>query len=118
MSFRGLEMKHGDKAKAKSAKAKASGKEAGSKKVSAKSSKGAKKSSGKAAKAAGPKESGPKESGRKIAEKSSPPAKGGNGKGKTVRPVPGVVAFSNPVIAEAFRRAIKKYPAAFRRLTD
>jgi len=98
-------MKHGDKAKAKSAKAKASGKEARSKKDVAKSSKGAEKSSSKAVKA-------------KPVEKSSPAPKGGNGKGKGARPVPGVVSFSNPVIGEAFRRAVKKYPSAFRRLTD
>jgi hypothetical protein len=104
-------MKHGDKAKAKSAKAKASGKEARSKTSGAKRSKGAEKSSSKAAKAAGKKESR-----RKTVEKGSPPGKGDNGKGS--RPVPGVVNFSNPVIAEAFRRAVKKYPTAFRRLTD
>ena len=107
-------MKHGDKAKAKAAKAKASGKEARSQKSGAKSSKGAEKSSSKAVKAAGPKESS-----SKAVEKASPPAsKGGNGKGKTARPVPGPSGFSNPVIAEAFRRALKKYPTAFRRLTD
>ncbi len=101
-------MKHGDKAKAKSAKAKASGKEASSKKAGAQSSKSAEKSS-KAAKATAPK------------EKSIPPTpkSGGNGKGKTARPpVPGPAGISNPVIAEAFRRAVKKYPTAFRRLTD
>src|SRR5258707_442150 len=109
MSVRGLEMKHGDKAKAKSAKAKASGKEVRSKK----SSKSAEESSGKAAKAAGQKEGS-----RKTVEKGSPPAKTGNGQGKALRPVPGTVGFTNPVIAEAFRRAVKKYPNAFRRLTD
>jgi hypothetical protein len=107
MSFRGLEMKHGDKAKAKSAKAKASGKEAGSKKAVAKSSKGAEKSS-KAAQAVSKKASG------KTPEKSSAPS---NGKGKGARPAAGN-GFTNPVIAEAFRRAVKKYPTAFRRLTD
>ena len=104
-------MKHGDKAKAKSAKAKASGKEAGSKKVSAKSSsKGAERTS---SKAAAPKQS----SSPKAVEKSSVPVKAGNGKGKNIRPVVNG-GFSNAVIGEAFRRAIKKYPAAFRRLTD
>ena len=98
-------MKHGDKAKAKSAKAKASGKDAGSKKSDAKSSKGAEKSSSS------------KEAGGKAVEKTSLAAKGGNGKNKTVPPAtPG--GFTNPVIGEAFRRAIKKYPTAFRRLTD
>src|SRR5438105_4902563 len=81
-------------------------------KIGAKSSKSAEKSSSKAAKAAAPKESS-----RKTDEKASPAApKGGNGKGKTALSVAG--GFSNPIIAEAFRRAVKKYPIAFRRLTD
>ena len=99
-------MKHGDKAKAKSAKAKASGKEAAGKKSDAKSSKGAEKSSSL------------KEAGGKAVEKTSPIAKGGNGKNKGVRPPAAPGGFSNPVIGEAFRRAVKKYPTAFRRLTD
>ena len=28
------------------------------------------------------------------------------------------VAFNNPAVAAAFKRAVKKYPGAFRRLTD
>jgi hypothetical protein len=104
-------MKHGDKAKAKSAKTKASGKEAGSKKVAAKSSKGAEKTGGKAVKAGGSKVV------PKAAAKAGPSGKADNGKGKGVV-APGGINFSNPVIAEAFRRAIKKYPSAFRRLTD
>jgi hypothetical protein len=104
-------MKHGDKAKAKSAKAKASGKEAVSKKSDAKSSKGAEKSSVvKAAQAVSKKESS-----KPAAEKSSAP---GNGKGKGARPTTAPGGFTNPVIAEAFRRAVKKYPNTFRRLTD
>ena len=99
-------MKHGDKAKAKAAKAKASGKEAGGKKSDAKSSKGAEKSSS------------PKEAGSKAVEKAGVAAKGGNGKNKGVRPPAAPGGFSNPLIGEAFRRAIKKYPTAFRRLTD
>jgi hypothetical protein len=27
-------------------------------------------------------------------------------------------SFNNPVVAAAFRRAVKKYPSAFKRLTD
>jgi hypothetical protein len=27
-------------------------------------------------------------------------------------------SFNNPVVASAFRRAVKKYPSAFKRLTD
>src|SRR5437867_5262246 len=104
MSIRGLEMKHGPKAKAKSAKAKASGKEVRSKKSSVKSSKSAQKGR-KAVKAPIQKQG----SSRKTAEKSSAASKGGNGKGKTARPILGTVSFTNPVIAEAFRRAVKKY---------
>ena len=49
----------------------------------------------------------------KVPAKTSAPS---NGKG--ARPAPGPGGFTNPVIAEAFRRAVKKYPSAFRRLTD
>ena len=30
----------------------------------------------------------------------------------------GEFSFNNPVVAAAFRRAVKKYPSAFKRLTD
>ena|SRR5437762_4028987 len=105
-------MKHGDKAKAKTAKAKASGKEASGKKVVAKSSAKGKSGEGKAPKAASKKVA--------VAEKkASPPAKVDNGKGKAGRVTTnGGVKFTNPLVAEAFRRAVKKYPSAFRRLTD
>lgn len=109
-------MKHGDKAKAKSAKAKASGKEASSKKTVAKSSKGAEKTAGKAVQAGSKKDSPPKAA---AVQKGAAGSKADNGKGKGIRPVPtGPVSFSNPIIGEAFKRAIKKYPTAFRRLTD
>ncbi len=112
-------MKHGDKAKAKSAKAKASGKDVSSKKADAKSSKGAEKASSKGpVKAAGKKDSSSK---AEPVKKASPSAKGDNGKGKAAtaaRVIPGPVNFSNSAVGEAFRRAIKKYPNAFRRLTD
>lgn len=90
-------MKHGDKAK-KSTKAKASIKKVIGK-VAAKI-KGSRK------------EASPKAS----AKSSSAPATGGNGKGGA-RPT-GPVSFSNPVVGNAFKRAVKKYPTAFRRLTD
>ena len=45
------------------------------------------------------------------------PAPASNGK-NAARIIPGVVGFSNPVVANAFKRAVKKYPTAFRRLTD
>jgi hypothetical protein len=28
------------------------------------------------------------------------------------------ISFNNPVVANAFKRAVKKYPSAFKRLTD
>lgn len=37
--------------------------------------------------------------------------KGRGGVGETI-------TFNNPVVAAAFKRAVKKYPTAFRRLTD
>ncbi len=88
-------MKHGDKAKSKKA-SKASGK---------KSSKASKKSSKVAHVKTKPKQAGSKAKSSKT---------GGNGKsrGRTD------VTFTNPVIAAAFKRAVRKYPNAFRRLTD
>lgn len=97
-------MKHGDKAK-KTAKAKGTIKKAIAK-VAAKvkaSQSSRKEASPKAA--ATPKSSAP-----------AKPAAGGNG--KSVPRNGGVAGFSNPVVANAFKRAVKKYPTAFRRLTD
>lgn len=107
-------MKHGDKAK-KSAQAKASGKKAGRKGASpgkAESKSRSPKASPQAAaeKTAAPKTAAPKTS-------STRQAPGGNGK-SNARSSPGVISFSNAVVAAAFKRAVKKYPAAFRRLTD
>ncbi len=90
-------MKHGQKAKGKTAKAKASGKKSSSK--SRTKSKASKKSSA------------------ATGKKSSPKAGPENGKGRG-RISTEAVSFSNPVVAAAFRRAVKKYPTAFRRLTD
>jgi len=110
-------MKDGDKAKAKAAQAKASGKEARSKSS-------AKEKGGKTVKAAGKKEG----SAPAKVEKKATSGKEGGGKaspktsaksnGKNSRPEPGVINFTNPTIENAFRRAVKKYPNAFRRLTD
>lgn len=107
-------MKHGDKAKAKAA-SKASGKSskaAGEKGSSAKeaggSSKGKTLKAGKQAGAGGEKA----EAGGKA---------GGNGKPSARRPPappPEAGTFTNPVVGNAFKRAVKKYPNAFRRLTD
>ena len=87
-------MKHGDKAKKGG---KASGKKASSKVASPTK---AKKGSEASAKTAAP------------AAKTSakPQAAGGNGKGG--------IHFTNPLVGSAFKRAVKKYPAAFRKLTD
>ena len=93
-------MKHGDKAK-KSTKAKASIKKVIGK-VAAKI-----KASTTSRKEASPKT---------PAKTSAKPETGGNGKG--VPRVAGPVSFTNAVVGNAFKRAIKKYPTAFRRLTD
>jgi hypothetical protein len=104
-------MTHGNKGKAKSDKSKASGKKssakeakssAAGKKVAAKSSKAGKKGSTKT--------------------KGSAKAKGGSkaaGSGKEkARILPGDIEFTNPIVAAAFKQAVKKYANAFRKLTD
>ncbi len=93
-------MKHGDKAKSKKA-SKASGKKS-SKAVASKSA----AQSGKAKKQAASKKN----------DKQSSRA-GNNGKPRA-RLTPDSITFTNPVVANAFKRAVKKYPNAFRRLTD
>lgn len=115
-------MKHGDQAKAKSAQA--AGKVQGKSDQSAGAKAGGK--AGQSSKAA---KSGSKQSGQKAAAKASPgkvkaavakkteaEPKGGNG--KTAANRSSDTGFSNPVVANAFKRAVKKYPNAFRRLTD
>ncbi len=92
-------MKHGDKAKSKAA-SKASGK---------KSSQGSAKSSKVAQVVKGKKH----ETGGKAAKAGA--KAGGNGKTRGPADAGG---FTNPVIAAAFKRAVRKYPNAFRKLTD
>jgi len=41
-----------------------------------------------------------------------------NGKNRGRSAADNVIAFNNPVVAAAFKRAVKKFPSAFRRLTD
>jgi hypothetical protein len=94
-------MKHGDKAKGKPAKAKASGKK-GSSKVAAKSK-------------ASPRQSAKP---KKAATKTSSAERGGNGQGRSRGGVPENVGFTNPIVAAAFKRAVKKFPIAFKRLAD
>ena len=86
-------MKHGHKEKGKKVQAKPSGKKASKSKATqaAKSKKGG----------------GPVAAGKG----------GSNGKGRG-KGSPDVPSFNNPVVATAFKRAVKKYPNAFRRLTD
>ena len=100
-------MKHGDKAKSKAA-SKASGKKASSKAGAA--SKSSAKSSKTVQSVKSPRKA------EKPAESSKSQA-GGNGKPRP-RGTSDTPGFSNPVVANAFKRAIKKYPNAFRRLTD
>jgi len=98
-------MKHGDKTKRKAA-SKASGKKSSKAKISAKSRK------------AGPVVKAKKQSTSSKAQKQVSSSKaGGNGKPRA-RLTPDQLTFSNPIVAAAFKRAIKKYPNAFRRLTD
>ncbi len=94
-------MKHGDKAKSKKA-SKASGK---------KSSKGGTKT-----KVAAKSSQAKKQAASSKAEKQTGKA-GNNGKPRT-RITPDSITFTNPIVANAFKRAVKKYPNAFRRLTD
>ena len=90
-------MKHGDKAKGKASKA--SGKKSIKAGPAAKSSK----------------------AGVQAHSKSSPgkasPSKGGNGTLRG-RNSSDPFSFSNATVGAAFKRAVKKYPNAFRRLTD
>lgn len=81
-------MKHGQKAKGKAAKAKAS-KKSSTAKTKSKASQSARR----------PKEAGgtSKSRGRGAFES---------------------LTFNNPTVAGAFKRAVRKYPNAFRRLTD
>ena len=99
-------MKHGDKKKA----SKASGK---------KTSAAGGKSSSKVVKSlkAGKQASS---SAKATPKKADAPAKtppGGNGKPKGRAPEGGV-HFTNPAVGAAFKRAVKKFPNAFKRLTD
>ena len=114
-------MKHGNKAK-KSAKAvKASGKKSSSKEAVAKPS----KESGRSAKTQSSKEAVAKKAGGEAAKAAvKTPAKesagkvsGGNGKAKAGSDS-GSPSFANPVVGNSFKRAVKKYSNAFRRLTD
>ena len=116
-------MKHGDKAKSKAA-SKASGKKS-RKATSAKSSKATSAKSSKAASAKSSKASHPVQqkhhSASSTTKKQTPAGKshaaGDNGKAR-LRVSPDELTFSNPIVSAAFKRAVKKYANAFRKLTD
>lgn len=128
-------MTHGDKAKAKTGKSSQAS-------AAKKSSSPVKEAAGKAVQGKGGGKAAPQESASKAgaqgktgkisikkagAEKGSPsPAvekaaassgkEGGGAKAKAR--VEDASGFSNPAIANAFKHAVKKYPNAFRKLTD
>jgi hypothetical protein len=136
-------MTHGEQTKAKAAK---TSQASGSKKISSKaggkavqSGKSGKASAketgegGKAAKIVVKKDQPGAPKGSSSAEKSSSAAaskaggsakeagNGGKGSGKArpaAVPADATSGFTNPTIANAFKRAVKKYPNAFRKLTD
>ena len=136
-------MTHGEKAKAKTAK---SSQASATKKISTKAGtktvqigkKGGGKETGQSSKAvkAGGKKAGPEKTSAKTSAKAGSqkesaaaiPAKkaasaaketGSNGKAKARPPAAEEAAgFTNPTVANAFKRALKKYPNAFRKLTD
>ena len=111
-------MKHGDKEKGKASKA--SGKKSG-KAVSApgKSSKGAGAETKKQVSGASKKDAGKTPAAAKgaAAKSSQREVAGGNGKAGP-RQGSDSGGFTNPLIASAFKRAVKKYPNAFRKLSD
>jgi hypothetical protein len=111
-------MKHGDK-KAKSAKAvsQASGKESSSKAGGTRFvAKSAGQKAGSQAESRGKKPPASKEA---AAPSGSSSKKGGSAPkaGQAAGKIEGV-SFTNPLVAAGFRRAVKKYPTAFRRLSD
>ncbi len=128
-------MTHGDKSKAKKTASKASASQK-SKAVQAaktvkngKSSKAGKESGGKKAVEALPKavqaiqkQGGAREKAAAAAKngavKAGPAAKGGSDAKLKARPPADPSGFTNPLVGAGFKRALKKYPNAFRRLTD
>ncbi len=92
-------MKHGHKEKGKKAQAKPSGKKSGPPASKSSQSVQTKKDAGAAAAApAGKSSADIKNRGRSTSD--------------------GGPSLNNPVVASAFKRAVKKFPNAFRRLTD
>lgn len=110
-------MTHGDKAKAKAGKkSQASAKARGSK--SGENGKGSSAKAGaKSGKAEAGKKGGAQKSrgatGKAVAPKDRASEAGAHAKGRG-----DATAFGDPRIATAFKHAVKKYPNAFRKLTD
>jgi hypothetical protein len=102
-------MKHGDKAKAKTAKA--------ASKTSAKRGKASPPKAGSKAGTNLKSSKHPDRSKSLPAKTSSSKPAGGNGQVRN-REVADSSGFSNPLVASAFKRALKKFFTAFRRLTD
>ena len=100
-------MKHGDKEKGKASKA--SGKKSSSKAGAPGKSKAVPRAEAKKQAASAGKKA--------AAVKARPEETGGNGK---ARPRAGGDGggFTNPLVAAAFKRAVKKYPNTFRKLSD
>ena len=55
---------------------------------------------------------------KKAAVKAAAAPRPVNKSGDKARGAGDSPSFSNPVVATAFRRAVKKFPSAFKRLTD
>ena len=112
-------MTHGDKTKAKAAKSsKASGKkDAGKTGGNGKNSKKvvAAKTVSQSIKAGAGKKAAPLK--KSAAPEAARPKERGETKSRAVAS-DAPVGFSNPVVASAFKHALKKYPNAFRKLTD
>jgi hypothetical protein len=126
-------MTHGDQAKAKAAKSsqasgnqKSSPQTAGKAVQSGKAGQGGGKEGGAGSKGApilvkaGPEKGGSPAAPKAGAGAAKEAGNGGKGKGRPVPPPAAdtTTGFSNPAVANAFKRALKKYPNAFRKLTD
>lgn len=116
-------MKHGDKGKAKAAKAKASGNKVVSKEVGAKSKAASAKHSakGKAGQVLPVKATGKVVPPKVVAKAAGAKVSAGKADdGKVARSTNGNEAgtFTNPLVGAGFKRALKKFPTAFKRLTD
>ncbi|HEX7707699.1 MAG TPA: hypothetical protein VF701_14675 [Thermoanaerobaculia bacterium] len=110
-------MTHGDKAKAKAGK----GSQTSGAKSGTKSSRGsqAESKTSKSVKAVKATQTGGKKSSgaQKVAAKAGA-AKGASTSGATKAGSGNGSGFANPLVAAAYKRALKAYPGAFRKLTE